>query len=177
MTTRGGNGSKWPLKGRLLCMSSLVLLLGCAGVKREKSAPKESGPAAIDQINLLAIPYAVDFDQVAGPDGFVVKVYGGSRNRPKPVPILAGSLELLMYEGIFRGADLNTSKPRHAWKYSAEQLKGYIGKTSIGPAYELAVRWGDAKPLTDRISVIARFISADGVTVYSAPSVISVPAR
>ncbi len=151
-------------------------LLGCAFDKPKASArEQDSSPGPIDQINLLAIPVALNFDQRPGPDGFVVKIYAGNRNRPMPVPILSGTVEILMFDGILRGG--NAAKPRRTWKYSSEELKTHLLKTSIGTCYQLAPQWGEAKPAGDKISVIAQYASPGGKTLSSAPSVIAVVAK
>ena len=155
-------------------MLGLALTLGCASVKPKAPRHDESPAASIDQINLLAVPVALNFDQAPGLDGFVVKIYAGNRGRAKPVPILSGSVEVLMYDGVVREYP-KTVQPRRTWKYSAEELKSRLTKTSIGTGYQVAPQWGDAKPAGDKISVVARYTPPQGAAIYSAPSVIAVP--
>jgi len=94
----------------------LGLIIGCASPKQKTPSPHANSEGPVDQLNMLAIPVALNFDQRPGPDGFVVKVYAGNRNRPRPVSILSGTLELLMYDGILKSPGLNTAKPRRTWK-------------------------------------------------------------
>ncbi len=162
--------------GLLATLLLLSFIPGCASSK-PKIPRKETGPAKIVQIHLLAIPFAVNFDQVPGPDGFVVKVYAVDPSQPKPVAIPDGTLELLMFDGILKDNDPNISKPRRTWSFSVKDLNHFITKTSIGTGYQLAARWGDSKPKGDKISVIARYTSAGVTILYSAPSVISVSAN
>ena len=155
----------------------LPVLLGCASVRPKPAIPKASPPAQIDQLNLLAIPFAVNFDQAPGPDGFVIKVYAGNGNQPKPIPNLKGTLEILMYDGFLKENNTNSATLRRTWKYSADQLKSVVTKTSIGTAYQLALQWNEAKPVGDKISIAARYTSPEGATIYSAPAVISVSSK
>src|SRR2546428_126067 len=67
-----------------LAVLGLALALGCASVKPKAPRHDESPAASIDQINLLAVPVALNFDQAPGLDGFVVKIYAGNRSRAKP---------------------------------------------------------------------------------------------
>jgi hypothetical protein len=106
-----------------------------------------------------------------------VKVYAGNRSHPRPVSIRSGTLELLMYDGILKARSLNTAKPHRTWKYTSEELKEHILKTSIGICYQLAPQWGEAKPLGDKISVLAHYTSPEGLSLYSAASVIAVTAK
>ena len=176
--TRGRTHSATNVRclGGLFALILLLLPIGCASVK-PKSPAKDSAAATIDQINLLASPVALNFDDSAGPDGFVLKVYAGNRDRPKPVPILSGNLEVLMFDGIPKTNAPEAPAPRRTWKYSAEQLQTHSTRTSIGTGYQLSPQWGEAKPAGDKISVLVRYTSPSGVTIYSAPSVIAVTAK
>src|ERR1051326_2873337 len=76
-------------KATLLCVCGMLLVSFLAGCVSEKELKKpaissEGGTGNIDEVNVLAVPVALDLDQVPGPDGFVIKVYAGSRKRPKP---------------------------------------------------------------------------------------------
>ena len=153
------------------------MLTGCISNKPKPPPPEDNRPAPIDQINLLAVPVALDFDGLPGPDGFVVKVYAGNRTRPKPVPLVNGTLEVLMFDGLLEGRDTKTAEPHRRWTYSAEDLKAFAIKSSIGTGYQLAPRWEKAKPTTDKISILAHYTSPEGASVYSAASIIAVPAK
>ena len=155
----------------------LGLIIGCASPKQKNPSPHANSEGPVDQLNMLAIPVALNFDQRPGPDGFVVKVYAGNRNRPRPVSILSGTLELLMYDGILKSPGLNTAKPRRTWKYTSEELQAHVLKSSIGICYQLAPQWGETKPLGEKISVVAHYTSPEGLSLYSAASVISVMAK
>ena len=142
---------------------------------------KPSAPVRIDspitEINLLAIPVTLNLDETAGTDGFVIKVYAGNPQHPKPVPIPGGTLEILMYDGVSHGPAAKPNLPRKIWTFEARDLAPLKVESSIGIGYDLTLLWGDAKPLRDKISIVARYVSPKGSTLYSAPSVISVVSR
>lgn len=131
---------------------------------------------AIDQLRLLSVPVALNLDQRPGTDGFCVKVYGVSRSHPKPVPIRNGIVEIMMFDGLLTGST-NAPQPLCTWKYTAEQLPQYELKAAVGTGYQLAPTWGEKRPLQNRITVVARYLSTAGLTLASAPSVISVPSH
>lgn len=161
----------------LLLIAATLFLTGCAsdGGKRTKVAPPvATSDDGITELNLLAIPIALNFDQFPGPDGFVVKIFAGNKNRPKPLLIERGTLEILMYDGILPA----TPQPsRRAWTFPGNALRQYQLVTSIGSGYQFSLRWGDAKPQKDRISIVARYTTPEGLTVHSAPSVIAVTGK
>lgn len=132
----------------------------------------DSGP--VDEINLLAIPVALNLDARPGPDGFVIKIYASNKKRPKPVPLENGTLEVLMFDGIPGTTAELSAPPLRTWTYPGDSLRQYEIRTSIGIGYQFAPQWGDAPPAQSRISVVARYTSREGATVTSAPSIISV---
>jgi|GEM_PF-627654 len=159
---------------------SLILLVsaGCtSGRKASEPAMDRSTGDSITELNLLASPVALNLDGVPGPDGFVLKVYPGNAQRPKPLPITAGGLEILMFDGILQETDFATTQPRRVWRYTTSDLKRYEVKTSIGTGYHIDPRWGDAKPARDKVTILSRYMSPQGKAVYSAPSVISVTVK
>ncbi len=163
---------------RILTLSLLpFFLLGCmSGQKKKVQSTTAHEPAGtvITELNLLAMPVVVNFDGVPGPDGFVVKIYAGNRKHPKPIPIVTGTLDFLMYDGLLPRSDEASAKPRHTWSLKAEDLKRYEMTTSIGTGYQIDLRWGEGNPTGDKITAVARYTSVGGVMVYSAPSVIAV---
>ena len=134
----------------------------------------ETGGQPITEINLLAIPVALNFDDKPGPDGFVIKVFANSRKRPKTQPIESGTIDVLMFDGVPGGPDSASLQPLRIWSYSAQELKSFEVHGSIGTGYQLAPRWGDAKPTGNSISVVVRYTARSGASIASAPSVISV---
>jgi len=146
---------------------------GCATGSRSGAglgSGAEAGP--VDQVYLMAMPLALNLDQAPGGDGFQVKVYAVSRNQPKPLPILEGSIEILMYDGVLQGK--TESAPLKAWKYSAADLQPHAMKSLVGTGYAFTLKWEDAVPKQRKITVIARYVSSSGTGIASAPSSIAV---
>jgi hypothetical protein len=154
----------------------LALTTGC--VSSSEQARPTPGPGVstgpIDEVNLLATPTALNFDHLAGPDGFLVKVYLGNRNKPKPIRMENGSLELLMFDGGLAQEAGQALQAKRVWRFTAQDLKAFEIHTSIGVGYQLAPILGGAKPSGNKIAVVVRYLSPRGATISSAPSVISV---
>ena len=158
-----------------LCLLATGLWSGCVSEpKSRKPAAASSGGGTIEEINLLAVPVALNLDDKPGLDGFAIKVYAGSRKLPKPIAIQSGKIEVLMYDGIPGVTEGASLEPRRVWTYTAAELKPFEIRTSIGTGYQLAPLWGDAAPTRNKITVVVRYISPEGRSITSAPSVISV---
>ncbi|MFO1497711.1 MAG: hypothetical protein U1G07_04840 [Verrucomicrobiota bacterium] len=153
------------------------LLAGCVSEPKAKAPVSHSdgdGGGPIDEINLLAIPVALNMDQNPGLDGFVIKVYASNHSRPKPVAIERGKIEILMFDGIPGVTRDAAAQPRRVWTYAAEELKPFEIHTSIGTGYQLAPLWGADEPSGNKITVGVRYTPPQGPAVNSAPSIISV---
>ena len=158
-------------------VSALAMLLGCVSSDATKKKPAQApqtGGQAITEINLLAIPVALNFDQKPGPDGFVIKVFASNRQRPKPLEIESGRIEILMFDGAPGTAEGASFEPKRVWNYTAQELRGLEVRSSIGIGYQITAIWGEAKPAGNKISVVVRYTGPSGGSVVSAPSVISV---
>jgi hypothetical protein len=160
-----------------------LLALGCgSGCVTEGGKPKPVRSASsrggeINEINLLAVPVALNFDQAPGPDGFVVKVYASAQNRPKPVPIENGKVEVVMYDGMIGLTGPGSLHPLRVWSFTADNLKPFQIESSIGTGYQLAPLWGNDKPTNDKITIVVRYYPPKGNPISSAPSVISTSAK
>lgn len=142
--------------------TALTLVSGCG--------TSGGGRGNVDQLHLLTIPVAINFDNVAGADGFAIKVYASRASDPKPVAIPRGTVEILMYNGVVRASDLATTKPLRTWSFSGDTLRDRQYRTSIGIGYQFALGWGEAKPAADRVTVVARHLSPEGPVISSLPS-------
>jgi hypothetical protein len=168
---------------RLFTWFGMLLMVAAASgcfSEGKRPPPKTNldwGRGDIDELNLLAVPVALNFNQDPGPDGFIVKIYANSSKSAKPVPIERGRFDLLMFDGLLNSADGIPPKPLHTWSFTAKELTPFEIHSMIGNGYQLEPLWGKDKPSGDKISVIARYVSPKGVRVYSAPSVISVGPR
>jgi hypothetical protein len=164
---------RFPIRTQASVIAALLLAGGCISEKpSHKSLPQSDSSGHIEEINLLAVPVALNLDNRPGPDGFVIKIFAGSRKRPKPFPLEDGQIEILMFDGIPGMGDA-VAQPRRIWTYSAQELKPYEVETSIGAGYQLAIPWGDAKPTHDKITVVARYTPRGGRPLTSAPSIIA----
>lgn len=144
-----------------------VLLVSC-------STPLAPRSSSIDQLHLLVTSVALNIDDRPGPDGVGVRVYASRRERAEALPITTGALEILMFDGNPPLDQLPSFEPRRTWSYSAEKLKPYIQKTTIGISYRFAALWGDDKPKSDRVTFVARYTSPTTNYIYSAPSSVQV---
>ena len=153
-------------------MLLVSFLAGCVSEKELKkpAISSEGGTGNIDEVNVLAVPVALDLDQVPGPDGFVIKVYAGSRKRPKPFGIDDGKLEVLMFDGLPGEA---SAAAKSSWSYTAEELRKFEIRTSIGVGYQITLQWGKNKPTHDKFTILVIYFPSKGRPIRSAPSIIA----
>jgi len=169
---------RWGCSGRRLkgfavgCLG--LVLMGCISDRpMPKTVPgRLKGP--IDQIHLLTGPTALNLDQAPGPDGFMVRVYATSPKTAATVVIGAGTLEVLMFEGVLKNGDPVSAKPLHVWTYSADELTSNAQRGAVGIVYLLTLLWGDAKPAESRVTLMARYLPSKGTPIHSGPTSISV---
>jgi hypothetical protein len=147
-------------------LAALILLLtGCAAGRRGSAS-------TINELHLFGLPTTLHLDHKPEPDGFAVRVYASNHQHAKGIPIKQGSLEILMFDGAVNTQSNPLPKPRRVWNFDADQLKSYSGTSKIGLGYRFALRWDDAAPTRDRITILARYQSPRG-PISSAPSAIS----
>jgi hypothetical protein len=158
---------------RLLPALLLTLFLTACASPDKKS---NTSPARITEINMLAVPVALNLDSLPGPDSVAVKIYAGNLREARPIPIVAGTLELLMFDGVLKKSS-NAPTPLHVWSYPARELKRYEFKASIGIGYEFTASWTTNKPAAAKVTLISRYLSESGSPIYSAPSTISIMAN
>lgn len=169
--TRGrGLGVVLAVVAIALATSSCATSERAAGGRRD--APRITD-VTITELNMLAVPVALNLDQAPGADGFMVKIYAGNPARPKAIPIEKGTLEIVMYDGTLGATSATAAEPLRVWTFDARELQRLRVVTTIGIGYEIIPRWGDAKPTRDKFTVEARFLSPEGLRVRSARSVIS----
>jgi hypothetical protein len=152
------------------CVAGVViLLLGCQSARL-------GGQEWIVQLNLITVPVALDLDNQPGVDGISVKVYASAEANPKPVPIRAGSLELLLFDGPFHR---QASQPPilKQFRFTPDELRPGEFTAKIGTGYQLSLAWGTNIPSQRIMSVAARYTHADGQMVLSRPSSVTVLAK
>lgn len=156
-----------------LCV--FALLLGCVTEKPSSNdTPTPSGP--ITQITLLAAPMALNLDGLPGAESIALKVYAGTANSPKPVPITTGTLDIVAFEGVLKKST-NPPQPFKIWTFTASELRRRQFKASIGTGYEISASWLGLRPNADRLTVLARYQTQGGRPVYSSASTISLTAN
>jgi hypothetical protein len=157
-------------------LAIVLLPSGCAapGKAPPTAIAAPSARTPIDELNLLAVPVALNLDHLPGLDGFMIKVYPGSQKRPNSVPIDGGTLDVFMFDGVIAGDTIHVPEPLRVWTYTAADLKQFEIRTSIGAGYQLAPLWGEARPTKDKITVFVRYTAPNGGMIASSPSVISV---
>lgn len=149
----------------------LALCLGLAGCASTDGA--RQGPP-VEKIILLSAPAAVDLDQLPGADGIAIRIYASNRQTAKTIPVTAGTLEILMHDGVAIAGDLKSLKPLKTWSLTAAELRPYARSTTFGVCYSLLLSWGDARPTKPSITVLALYRSPQGPGFYSGPSTITV---
>jgi hypothetical protein len=147
-------------------LAALILLLtGCA-------AGRPGSANTINELHLFGLPTTLHLDHKPEPDGFAVRIYASNHLHAKGIPIKQGSLEILMFDGVVNAQTNSLPKPRRVWNFDPDQLKAYSGTSKIGLGYRFALRWDNAAPTRDRITILARYQSPRG-PISSAPSAIS----
>lgn len=126
---------------------------------------------------MLSVPVAVDFDGVPGPDGFALTLFAKGPKSAKGVPLPGGTLELLMYDGLYFEGKSSDFAPLRVWRFTRSELKLHSGKSAVGTGYRFTLRWEDARPKQPRITILARFVPAAGPPVVAAPSSVTIAAK
>jgi len=157
-----------------IALVALLLLGGCATEPR-RARIKTSAPAGdVVELNLLAMPVALNLNGLRGSDGFAVKVYVSAAGSAKAVPLKSGTLEILMFDGVLNKTSNPKPKPLHTWSFPAAELSPFAVESTLGTGYNFTLPWGKDVPQQNRITVAARYVSPKGETLYSAASPITV---
>lgn len=143
---------------------------GCASGPGRVALPRPAA-TAIRELHLFGLPTALNLDAIPGADGVVVKLYAAAPQQPKAVPIAAGVLELVAYDGPFDPA--RPLAPFHAWRFEAADLVPHKVTTVLGTGYDLVLSWTPKRLAHDRVTVVARWHPPRGPVVTSAPSTIA----
>lgn len=155
-----------------ILLALALLSAGCA------SAPKVAilGSGRIREINIMTSPVGLNLDERPGVDGFSMKVFANDESNPKAVPIQEGAVEIMMFNGNFYGKT-NVPAPAKTWHFEAAELKNYQVKSSIGAGYEFVLSWGTNHPMARLITVVARYNSPSGRSIFSPASSVTVLER
>jgi len=169
-----------PLSGHTLChwsrrLFSLAFCLAfSAGLFGCATAPEGGGSDGVQELHLLVLPVTMPPTQPGRAGGLVVRVFASSRARAKGLPIRAGTLEIMAYDGAVPDAASPGIKPAQTWAFPAARLADFAGTSSLGTGYELQLPWQGPRPTGGRLAVVARLVMPrGGVIQTTAPSVIS----
>lgn len=169
-----------PLFKRAAALVGCVLALSaCPGCVSDaptgsRAARRVTPRGGIEEINVLAIPVGLNLDEKPGLDGFVIKIYASNRTRPKPMLLEEGTIDVLMFDGIPGITTDRSALALRVWNYTAKEMEQFETRTSIGMSYQLALTWGEAKPASNKISILVRYTPPGGVPITSQPSIISI---
>ena len=161
------------------CAALLVLTItGCQteGPKPPKIGRRQYriGKGPIHELRLFTSPAALNFDNTPGADGFTARVYALRHSETKTVPILEGSLEILLFDTEPTGS--STEIPLQTWVYSGRSLRLARGQNSLGFHYNFSLRWNKA-PAGNRITILARYLPETGSPVMARSVSLSVKSR
>jgi hypothetical protein len=155
-----------------LAAAICLAAMGCSSAP-PRTSPSSPKSGELTELNVLTAPVGLDLDGRPGIDGFSVRVYGNIASNPKPVPIVSGTLEVLMFDGTVYGRT-NVPPPLHIWTFPANQLRNYEFTARIGVGYEFSLKWGTNVPTRNLISVGARYTSPEGKVLTSSLSSVTV---
>jgi len=157
--------------GRVLVLALglwVMLMTGCA------STGTSDKPPAVQSLHLFSVPQAINLDDVPGPDGFAVRLFARGPSNSKGVVFPNGALEIAMFDGLVSETPAPAVKPLRTWDFTGSELKKHAGQSAVGIGYRFTLRWTDAPPTGNRITIVARYVPPSGPAVSSAPSSISV---
>jgi len=137
-----------------------VVIIGC-------EAPENIGP--IDSIMVISKQRTESFDGDQTPDGLWASVflYRNSQTKPVSVTNVKGTLDLMLYNGNGRHANLERVKPLHVWTYLPPELKKAEGKMLGQKCFILQLPWGKDVPSQKIITVRAKYTSEKQQTIFS----------
>jgi len=120
------------------------------------------------------MPLAVNLDDIPGADGVVLKLFAANRGHPRSLPLRSGTLEIAAYPGTPSPTAL--PEPFQLWTFTPAELKPYEFTTGLGTGYSLTLNWMPRLLSSNRVTIIARYLSTHGAPVTSAPSFITAAA-
>jgi len=151
-------------------------LAGCNGRAHEvPSAP----PAPVDRADALHVQCShapVNWDGQGGPDGVLVLVHLFRQSESLPVTV-RGLLSFDLYEGVVGPAEIAKARPIRSWRYRGDQLRALLTRTVWGWGYTAQLGWGEAVPRTSSVTLLARYLPADGEPIVAEPIVIPMGPR
>ena len=157
---------KCPLLRALSALFLAAAVAGCSTVG--------SGGGAVGEIHLFGVPVALNLNGGTVANGIGVRIYASARDGSHGIAIQHGSLDILMFDNAAINVNPRLEKPLKVWTFSPAQLEPFQTRTSLGEGYQLALQWGNARPKSSVVTVVARYRGARGGDVYSSPNSVSV---
>lgn len=173
--TGGGRCKALARAGRCLRVAAGVVLLlavGCASSGQPGSRSVRGSGDAVAELHLITVPVPLKLGGQSNSSGFAVKVFAGNLTRPKPFAIKTGTLEILMYDGALKKEAVGLPTALRTWSFPVAELRKHEVRASIGVGYQFALMWGEARPATNKITIMARYRGPGESVVHSAPAVI-----
>ncbi len=147
----------------------MALVLALAGCVSSRPTPVRQSPAVITEVNLLTMPVALNLNAIPGADGVQVRVFLVAEGQAKTVPMTAGALEIVAYDGAVNPEH----PPFQVWRFSPNSLIPYRFNSAIGAGYNLVLSWAPKILTQKRVAVLAEYLPPKGSPVTSAPSFIA----
>ena len=129
------------------------------------------------ELHLFAVPSAIQVGERPIADGIGVRIYASAAGKAQGVPLRAGRLEIVMFDGTPRSAEIRSTNPAQIWAFSAPELVPFETTSTLGTGYQLALSWGDKPPKGKVVTVIARYYSSRGAELVSTANTIAVKRR
>ncbi|KKM71108.1 hypothetical protein LCGC14_1433920 [marine sediment metagenome] len=156
-------------------LPAVVLAAALSGCAAGADTLTASAPQAVDEVDDMVVhvvPVALNWDERPGPDGLDVSVYMYLYARKLPVTV-KGTLAFEVYEGGIQGPDLATARPFFTWRFDADALQSYLGRSAAGWGYAIRLGWGPRSPATSSVTLAARYVPGKGRTIYTRPITIA----
>jgi hypothetical protein len=131
----------------------------------------------VDHIDLMTPPMASNFDRDPAPDGIQTRVFLYSGSQSVQTVKGSGTLELLLFDGRVGLHQAAVLPPLRAWSFSPEELDAMTVKWNSLWCYQMSLRWGEARPQTSVVTLVARYTAPNGRVTYSEPVPIPVIAQ
>jgi hypothetical protein len=121
--TRSWRDLRW-----LASAAVLFAAVACQSTPRSSGLSSSAVAGGIVELNLIAIPVALNLDAAAGLDSISVKLFFNDATHPKPVAVRDGRAELFMFDGVPKPGSRPASGPATNWSCPGSrttQLNGW----------------------------------------------------
>ena len=155
--------------GLILVLLAASLAAGCSQMMLSGGGPPTV--SRVDRMDLWVAPVALEQNGQPGPDGVELRVYlfQSSPGATQPGLIKAGQFQFFAYEGRLNVG--TNAQPFFQWEYSADQMRPFFGADKYGlGSYHATLSWVPKIPTSTTITIIARFVDAQGRAAVSAPA-------